>query len=267
MEAARGLRGEAEEHARRVERAGTLLVELTDDYRRLAAAVDALEAAGARVSGFVTAIGEIAEQTNLLALNAAIEAARAGEQGRGFAVVAGEVRQLAAQAAASAAEVAGVVEQTAAALAEVRGRLQAGSRASAAWARWRGREGLAGDHRGGAVAHGGVHRAHHRRRGPAGGGHGGAAGGRGAHPHAGGRIAGARAAQRRRPRGSSGRRWSRWRPPASARRRRRPRWTRWRAASGRRSRAGDGAAAGGGAPGALAGSRSRTPACWPGAEA
>ncbi|HYR07325.1 MAG TPA: methyl-accepting chemotaxis protein [Longimicrobium sp.] len=127
MEAARALRGEAEEHAQRVERAGSMLVELTDDYRRLAAAVDALEAAGARVSGFVTAIGEIAEQTNLLALNAAIEAARAGEQGRGFAVVAGEVRQLAAQAATSASEVSGVVEETATALAEVRGRLQAGS--------------------------------------------------------------------------------------------------------------------------------------------
>jgi methyl-accepting chemotaxis protein len=125
MEAARALRGEAEEHARRIGRAGTLLVELTDDYRRLAAAVDALEAAGAR--GFVTAIGEIAEQTNLLALNAAIEAARAGEQGRGFAVVAGEVRQLAAQAGSSASEVAGVVEQTATALAEVRERLKAGS--------------------------------------------------------------------------------------------------------------------------------------------
>ena len=127
MEAARGLRQEAEEHARRVERAGSLLMELTEDYRRLAAAVDALEAAGARVSGFVTAIGEIAEQTNLLALNAAIEAARAGEQGRGFAVVAGEVRGLAAQAGASAAEVAGVVEQTATALGEVRERLEAGS--------------------------------------------------------------------------------------------------------------------------------------------
>ena len=126
-EAAHALRGEAEEHARRVERAGTLLVELTEDYRRLEDAVDALESAGARVSGFVAAIGEIAEQTNLLALNAAIEAARAGEQGRGFAVVAGEVRQLAAQAGASAADVAGVVEQTASALAEVRQRLHAGS--------------------------------------------------------------------------------------------------------------------------------------------
>jgi methyl-accepting chemotaxis protein len=126
-ETAHGLRGEAQEHARRVDRAGGLLVELSDDYRRLEGAVDALEAAGARVSVFVEAIQEIAEQTNLLALNAAIEAARAGEQGRGFAVVAGEVRQLAAQSAASAAEVAGVVGETSAALAEVRGRLHAGS--------------------------------------------------------------------------------------------------------------------------------------------
>jgi methyl-accepting chemotaxis protein len=125
--AAHEVRGEAEAHARRVERAGTLLVELTEDYGRLGGAVDALEAAGARVSGFVAAIGEIAEQTNLLALNAAIEAARAGEQGRGFAVVAGEVRGLAAQAAASAAEVAGVVAETGAALAELRQRLEAGT--------------------------------------------------------------------------------------------------------------------------------------------
>ena len=125
--AAQLLRGEAEEHARRVERAGALLMELTDDYRRLESAVDALEGAGTRVSGFVTAIGEIAEQTNLLALNAAIEAARAGEQGRGFAVVAGEVRQLAEQAGSSAAAVSGVVEETASALAEVRQRLHAGS--------------------------------------------------------------------------------------------------------------------------------------------
>ena len=125
--AAQVLRVEAEEHARRVERAGGLLMELTDDYRRLESAVDALETAGARVSGFVAAIREIAEHTNLLALNAAIEAARAGEQGRGFAVVAGEVRQLAEQAGSSAIAVSGVVEETAAALAEVRQRLSAGS--------------------------------------------------------------------------------------------------------------------------------------------
>ncbi len=124
---ARGLAVEARTHAERIGRAGALLMELREDYARLEHAVGALEEAGARVSGFVEAIGEIAEQTNLLALNAAIEAARAGEQGRGFAVVAGEVRQLAVQSAASAAEVAGVVGETAAALAKVRERLRAGS--------------------------------------------------------------------------------------------------------------------------------------------
>jgi methyl-accepting chemotaxis protein len=126
-EEARVLREEAEAHARRVHGAGELLVHLGEDYRRLETAVDGLEAAGNRVSGFVSAIGEIAEQTNLLALNAAIEAARAGEQGRGFAVVAGEVRALANQASASAADVAAVVAETAGALAGVRERLHAGN--------------------------------------------------------------------------------------------------------------------------------------------
>ncbi|HYH83569.1 MAG TPA: methyl-accepting chemotaxis protein, partial [Longimicrobium sp.] len=124
---AAALATEAREHAERIGRAGGLLMDLREDYGRLEAAIDALEEAGARVAGFVSAIQEIAEQTNLLALNAAIEAARAGEQGRGFAVVAGEVRGLATQSSTSAAEVTVVVRQTAEAIAEVRERLRAGS--------------------------------------------------------------------------------------------------------------------------------------------
>ena len=124
---ARGLEREAAEHATHAGRAGVVLTQLGEDYRRLAVATDALEAAGDRVRGFVNSIQEIAEQTNLLALNAAIEAARAGEHGRGFAVVAGEIRALASQSASSAAQVGGVVLATSAAIAEVRERLRAGS--------------------------------------------------------------------------------------------------------------------------------------------
>jgi len=71
-----------------------------------------------RIRDIISVIDGIAFQTNILALNAAVEAARAGEQGRGFAVVAGEVRSLAARAAAAAKEIKTLIDDSAAKVAQ-----------------------------------------------------------------------------------------------------------------------------------------------------
>lgn len=57
-----------------------------------------------KIEKFAKTSEAIAGRTSLIALNATIEAARAGEAGRGFAVVAGEVKNLAARAAANSKE-------------------------------------------------------------------------------------------------------------------------------------------------------------------
>jgi methyl-accepting chemotaxis protein len=126
-ENARSASSEAAAQARRIERAGGLLLELSEDFRRSTEAIDMLEQAEERIGGFVSAIQQIAEQTHLLALNAAIEAARAGEHGRGFAVVADEVRKLAQQSGTSAQQVTGTVAEVRRAIADVRERLSVGT--------------------------------------------------------------------------------------------------------------------------------------------
>ncbi len=95
----------------------TAISGLSNEVRRVAEAVQALDHQSQEIGTVLDVIRGIAEQTNLLALNAAIEAARAGEQGRGFAVVADEVRTLASRTQQSTANIQSMIE-----------RLQAGTR-------------------------------------------------------------------------------------------------------------------------------------------
>ena len=124
---ARELADRALTDAGEAERAGALLVTVGEESRRSMASMDALEAVGQRISGFIASIGTIAQQTNLLALNAAIEAARAREHGVGFGVVADEVRKLAAQSEQSAEEISRAVRETTVAINELRARLVVGA--------------------------------------------------------------------------------------------------------------------------------------------
>lgn len=73
-----------------------------EEMTRLTQSMGEIRRANAETAKIIQTVDEIAFQTNLLALNAAVEAARAGEAGAGFTVVAGEVRNLAARAAAAA---------------------------------------------------------------------------------------------------------------------------------------------------------------------
>jgi methyl-accepting chemotaxis protein len=120
-----GLARDTDRHVAQIAHTDTLLVEITDGFRRSRASIDALDGARDRIGEFVNTIRGIAAQTNLLALNAAIEAARAGDHGRGFAVVADEVRKLATQSGGSAGEVAGVVADTRDAIGTVREQMSA----------------------------------------------------------------------------------------------------------------------------------------------
>ena len=94
-------------------KARTAVIEGGETVDSLVGTMTRIAESSNRIKDIISVIDGIAFQTNILALNAAVEAARAGEQGRGFAVVAGEVRSLAARAAAAAKEIKGLIDDSA----------------------------------------------------------------------------------------------------------------------------------------------------------
>ena len=78
---------------------------------RLTRAMEEIEGATAKISGFLATLDQLSKRVNLLSFNAAIESAKAGEAGRGFNVVAGEVRRLSEHTKEALTGIEGLIQE------------------------------------------------------------------------------------------------------------------------------------------------------------